>query len=409
MASRAQHPDSLALAVMEPLALTAFTTVNALGAGLASSLRALRAGTSGLRACDFRDAEIDTWIGRVDGLEEAPIEGELAVYDCRNNRLAQLGLLQDGFMDAVARAAACYGSDRVGVLVGTSTSGIGETERAYAERDPETGALPPDFNYRCTHNVFSAADFTRRFLHLEGPALAISTACSSSAKAFASAARYIRAGVCDACVVGGVDSLCLTTLYGFRSLELTSPEPCRPWDAERRGLSLGEAAGFALLERSFENGAEVALLGYGESSDAYHMTAAHPDGLGAIRAMTEALARAGLAPGAVDYVNLHGTATALNDRAEDKAVVAVVGSSTPCSSTKGWTGHTLGAAGITEAVFACLSLREGFLPPSLNTRAVDPELHAAIVRELRDQTVNVVVSNSFGFGGTNCSLVFGRS
>jgi 3-oxoacyl-[acyl-carrier-protein] synthase I len=394
--------------VIAPLALTAVTTVNALGRGTAASLQALRAGRSGLRPCDFPGAEIDTWIGRVEGLEDEPIGGELAAYDCRNNRLAHAALLQDNFSAAVARAAARHGPGRIGVLVGTSTSGIGETERAYAERDPDTGALPSGFNYRCTHNVFSVADFTRRFLRLDGPALAISTACSSSAKVFASAARYIRAGVCDACVVGGVDSLCLTTLYGFRALELTAPEPCRPWDAERRGLSLGEASGFALLERASDVDADVALLGYGESSDAYHMTAAHPDGLGAIRAMTEALARAGLAPGAVDYVNLHGTATPLNDRSEDKAVVAVFGEETPCSSTKGWTGHTLGAAGITEAVFACLSLREGFVPASLNTRMPDPQLRARIVRDLQEQRLAVIVSNSFGFGGTNCSLVFGR-
>jgi 3-oxoacyl-[acyl-carrier-protein] synthase-1 len=399
---------------MVPLAVTAFTTVNALGRGVAPSLAALRRGRSGLRPCDFDGADIATWIGRVEGIEDEPITGDLAGYDCRNNRLARLGLLADDFASAVAAAVARYGAERIGVLVGTSTSGIGETERAYAERDPVTGELPEDFNYRCTQNVFSAADFTRRFLGLEGPAVAISTACSSSAKAFASAARYIRAGLCDACVVGGVDSLCLTTLYGFRALELTSPEPCRPWDAGRTGLSLGEAAGFALLERAeaadsaADDGGGLALLGYGESSDAYHMTAAHPEGRGAIRAIGEALARAGRTADQVDYVNLHGTATPLNDAAEDKAVTAVFGTTTPCSSTKGWTGHTLGAAGITEAAFSLLCLRQGFLPPSLNTRTVDPGLNAAILREERVQPVRTVASNSFGFGGTNCTLIFGR-
>ncbi|MBK8175205.1 MAG: beta-ketoacyl-[acyl-carrier-protein] synthase family protein [Rhodospirillales bacterium] len=390
------------------MAITAFTTVNALGRGLQASLTALCSGTSGLRACDFPRAEIDTWIGRIEGLEHEAIKGSFAEYDCRNNRLVRLALLQDDFSVAVEAAVRRYGPERIGVLIGTSTSGIGETERAYAERDPLTGELPADFNYRCTQNVFSAADLSRRLLKLEGPALAISTACSSSAKAFASAARYIRAGMCDACVVGGVDSLCLTTLYGFRALELTSPQPCRPWDTGRDGLSLGEAAGFVLMERLGAGELGLAFLGYGESSDAYHMTAAHPEGRGAIRAMNEALARAGLRAEQVDYVNLHGTATPLNDRAEDRAVVAVFGTETPCSSTKGWTGHTLGAAGITEAIFSCLCLREGFIPASLNTRHVDSQLSAAIVRESRTQPVNIIVSNSFGFGGTNCSLVFGR-
>lgn len=390
-----------------PIRIGAYTTVNALGRGVAASLTALLDGESGLRPCDFLDADIPTWIGRVEGLEEAPIVGPLAAYDCRNNRLARLGLIADGFDQAVLAARRNYGAGRIGVFIGTSTSGIQQTEDAYRRRDPISGELPADFHYRETHNVFSVADFTRRFLDLEGPALAVSTACSSSAKVFATAARHLFAGTCDAAVVGGVDSLCLTTLYGFRALELTSPDPCRPWDAERNGLSLGEAAGFALLERDID-GDGLALLGYGESSDAYHMTAAHPEGAGAALAMQAALDRANVAAIEVDYINLHGTATPSNDSAEDKAVVRVFGRQTPCSSTKGWTGHTLGAAGITEAVFSFLCLEHGFIPATLNTRRPDPALGAGLVLETRHQPLQRVLSNSFGFGGTNCSLLFGR-
>ncbi|MFO1154427.1 MAG: beta-ketoacyl-[acyl-carrier-protein] synthase family protein [Rhodospirillales bacterium] len=372
------------------------------------SLAALRSGRSGLRACDFGDADIPTWIGRVDGVEDEPIRGDLAAFDCRNNRLCRLGLIADGFDRAVADAVARHGADRVGIFIGTSTSGIEATERAYQRLDPVSGRLPADFDYEHTHNVFSVAAFTRAWLGLSGPASAISTACSSSAKVFATAYRHIRAGFCDAAVVGGCDSLCLTTLYGFRALELTSPDPCRPWDAERNGLSLGEAAGFALVEPAGpEDRGELALLGYGESSDAYHMTAAHPEGAGAALAMRDALDRAGLQATDVDYINLHGTATPSNDAAEDKAIVQVFGADTLCSSTKGWTGHTLGAAGIIEAAFSLLALRHGLVPANLNTSRIDPALVAKIACETETRPLDRVISNSFGFGGTNCSLVFG--
>ncbi|MBS1220598.1 MAG: beta-ketoacyl-[acyl-carrier-protein] synthase [Proteobacteria bacterium] len=393
---------------IKPLAIAACTLTNALGPGIAASLDALRRGESGLRPCDFEDVVLNTWIGRVAGLEEEPLRGEFAPFDCRNNRLARLGLEQDGFGAAVRQARDRYGPDRIGVFVGTSTSGIGATEQAYRQRDLITRSLPATFDYRHTHNVFSVADFTRRWLGLTGAAFAISTACSSSAKAFASAWRQMRAGFCDAAVVGGVDSLCLTTLYGFNALGLASTRPCRPWDVERDGLSVGEAAGFALLEWAEPGDDRVLLLGYGESSDAWHMTAAHPEGAGAALAMQQALARAEVLPAQVDYINLHGTATPLNDAAEDRAVVRVFGSDTPCSSTKGWTGHTLGAAGITEAIFVSLCLEQGLIPGTLNTRQRDPKLGAGLVLETRESPLRLALSNSFGFGGTNCSLLFGR-
>jgi 3-oxoacyl-[acyl-carrier-protein] synthase-1 len=393
---------------IKPLAVTACTVTNALGRGMAASLAALRNGESGLRPCDFEDADLPTWIGRVAGVEEEPLTGEFAAFDCRNNRLARLALEQDGFSTVVRQARDRYGAERIGVFVGTSTSGIGATEQAYRNRDPATGSLPETFDYQHTHNLFSAADLTRRWLGLSGVALAVSTACSSSAKVFASAFRHISAGFCDAAVVGGVDSLCLTTLYGFNALGLASTQVCRPWDPGRDGLSIGEAAGFALLEWAEPGDGRMRLLGYGESSDAYHMTAAHPEGAGAALAMEQALARAGLRPEQVDYINLHGTATPLNDAAEDKAVLRVFGPDTPGSSTKGWTGHTLGAAGIVEALLVGLCLEQNFIPGTLNTRQRDPNLGAGVVLRNQEQILRIAMSNSFGFGGTNCSLLFGR-
>jgi 3-oxoacyl-[acyl-carrier-protein] synthase-1 len=251
----------------------------------------------------------------------------------------------------------------------------------------------------------------RARLALAGPAWTVSTACSSSAKVFGTAARMIAAGVIDAAVVGGVDSLCLTTLYGFNSLELLAREPCRPWDRSRSGLSIGEAAAFALLEPlpAAPAPGAIALYGVGESSDAHHMSSPHPEGLGARLAMAAALEAAALRPGDIDYVNLHGTATPSNDAAEDRAVSELFGTDTPCSSTKGATGHTLGAAGGVEAVIATLALRHGYIPAGANTLEPDPALRAHYVLEGRAAPLARVLSNSFGFGGSNCSLVLGRA
>jgi 3-oxoacyl-[acyl-carrier-protein] synthase-1 len=382
---------------MRPLAVTAYTATSALGRGIAPMLDALRRRTGGLKPNDFDRAELRTWIGRVAGLEDEPVTGPLAEFDCRNNRLARVGLAQDGFTQKVTQARDKYGAKRVAVLLGTSTSGIRRTELAY-----RTGNFE-DLRYRYAQNLFSVTDYVRRALGLEGAAMTISTACSSSAKVFASAWRYIEAGVADAAVVGGVDSLCLTTLHGFTSLQLVSDEPCRPFDAARKGMSIGEAAGFALLERADSS---LALVGYGESSDAHHMSTPHPEGEGALGAMRQALERAGLEPSAIDYVNAHGTATPANDRAEDRALARLFGGKVPVSSTKGWTGHTLGAAGIVEATVCFLALEHGFIPATLNTSVVEPGLESQIMLENRSAPVRRALTNSFGFGGSNCSLVF---
>ncbi len=388
------------------LAISKYTLVNALGRGVEASFSRLREAQSGVSRCDFENIELQTWIGRVAGLEEEPIVGDLARFDCRNNRLALAALRMDDFMQAVAETKDRYGAGRIGVFLGTSTSGIRQTEIAY-EYAATHGSLPDDFDFFCTHNNYSVVDYSQRVLGLQGgPAYAISTACSSSAKVFAVAYRHIMAGLCDAAIVGGVDSLCGMTLYGFNSLELVSSQACKPWDANRDGINIGEAAGFALLERPEYAPDSVMLLGYGESSDAHHMSTPHPQGNGAVLAMQRALASAKMDASDVDYINLHGTATKSNDKSEDCAIGKLF-NNTPCSSTKGWTGHTLGAAGVTEAIFSCLSIENNFMPGTLNLQNKDPELNANILFENRNKEVNVAISNSFGFGGTNCSLAIG--
>jgi 3-oxoacyl-[acyl-carrier-protein] synthase-1 len=397
---------------VKPLLLSAYTTTTCLGRGLKEARSALREGRSGLKPCDFESVKLETWIGEVPAVDAEVLPADLTNFDCRNNRLAQMGLETDGFADAVRDAARKYGLNRVGVFLGTSTSGILEAELAYRQRSPESGALPEAFDYQCTQNSFSVAEFTRAYLGLQGMAMTVSTACSSSAKVFAAAARQLALGTIDAAVVGGVDTLCLTTLHGFASLQLTSSRPCKPYDVSRDGISIGEGAAFAMLERG-ESSSPVAgsvfLVGVGESSDAYHMSAPHPEGLGARLAMQSALHSANLSVADVGYINLHGTSTPANDAAEAKAVMALFGNRVPCSSTKGATGHTLGAAGALEAIFCAIALTDANLPGSPGTDQLDPATPLHYLTKSQAMDIRYALSNSFGFGGSNCSLIFGIS
>ncbi len=398
-------------AAIPPLALSDFSLVTSLGAGRAQTIAALRAGRHGLAPCTFGSLPFMTYVGEVTDVDTCCLDDKLSGFDCRNNRLAAMALLQDGFADTVASARERYGADRLGVFVGTSTSGLLQTEAAYRHLDPVSGRLPTEFDYTRTHNTYALARFVQTILDLTGPAFVISTACAATAKVFGSAARMIRADVCDAAVIGGADTLCATTLFGFRALGVTAEEPCRPFDAERSGISIGEAAGFVLLERAARrhDPNTIFLLGVGESSDAYHMSSPHPEGVGPRLAMERALAAAGLEPSAIDYINLHGTGTPVGDAAEDRAVFDLFGAATPCSSTKGFAGHTLGASGVIEAIFCALCIQHAFLPGSPHTRKVDPAFKIQYVREGRYADINQVISNSFGFGGANCSLVLGRA
>ncbi|MFC5570366.1 beta-ketoacyl-[acyl-carrier-protein] synthase family protein [Lysobacter yangpyeongensis] len=396
---------------MAPLAIRAYTATTALGRGREAQRRALRERRGGLRRNDLPvlapdQAPLDCWIGRVAGLEELALPAELARWECRNNRLAWLALQQDGLRAAIDAAVARHGAARVAVVIGTSTASIAATEEGYARL--EDGAMPADLRRPLIHTPHSPGVFVQAATGLRGPCVTIATACSSSAKVFAQAARLIEADLCDAALVGGIDTLCGSVLFGFNSLQLVSPEPCRPFDAARTGLSLGEAGGYALLERATADDA-LLLRGYGESSDAHHMSTPHPQGLGAQLAMRDALARAGLPPEQVDYLNLHGTATPANDSVEALAVAALFPDSLHASSTKGWTGHTLGAAGIVESVFALLALEHGELPGILNSTTPDPACGPQIRFEAAQRTIGNAMNNSFGFGGNNCSLVFGRA
>ncbi len=395
----------------EPLVLTASTAVSAIGRGASAHCDALLNRTSGLRPNDF-DPAVGGWIGRVPGVEAHALPPAMAGFDCRNNRLADMALRTDEFAGAVAEACAEYGAGRIAVVLGTSTSGVNAAEDAYRRRDGD-GPLPTGFDYDHTQDLFSLGSYVRTALGLRGPALVISTACASSARCFMDAAQLIRTGVCDAAVVGGADSLCRMTLHGFAALELLSPTPCRPCGADRTGISIGEAAGFALLERADARRRDgsttprLALLGAGATSDGYHMSSPHPEGVGAAGAMRQALRCAGLSPQDIDWINLHGTGTRANDVTEDVAVAALFGDGVPCSSTKGWTGHTLGACGILEAVIAGQCMAGGFVAGCLGIDAPDPAFRAQVATATLDRLVRTVVSNSFGFGGINCSLVLG--
>lgn len=381
---------------------------SALGAGLTPTIEAMRQQRSGVRPMRWETVDLDTCLGEVAGLDDYRLREDLAAFDCRNNRLAQLGLEQDGFAAAVREAMRRHGPDRIGVFLGTSTSGILSSELAYRQRDA-TGAFTTPLDYRHTHNCHSVADFVRSYFGLTGPAFVVSTACSSSAKVFGNAQRMLDNGLIDAAVVGGVDSLCLTTLYGFNSLQLVSTRPCRPFDAGRDGISIGEAGAFILVERADHPApGAIVMSGIGESSDAHHMSSPHPEGLGARTAMQQALFMAGLQAAQIDYINLHGTATPSNDAAEDKAVSSLFGTATPCSSTKGHTGHTLGAAGGIEAIICALALQHGLAPGGCGTTELDPKLQSRYLLGNLELPLRHVLSNSFGFGGSNCSMVLSR-
>lgn len=392
---------------MTPLAIRACTATSAVGPGLDALAGALREGRSGLRRNDFGSDPLECWIGRVDGLETLALPAALEPWDSRNHRLAWLALGQDGLPDAIADAIARHGAERIAIVIGTSTSSIGSTEAAYARL--QDGRFPDDLARHRVHTPHALGEFVQRATGLRGPCITVATACSSSAKVFAQAARLIAAGLADAALVGGVDTLCGSVLFGFNSLQLVASEPCRPFDAGRTGLSLGEAGGFALLERANAGDSGLQLRGYGESSDAHHMSSPHPEGLGALMAMRDALARAGIDAADVGYLNLHGTATPANDSIEAAAVAMMFPDNLHASSTKGWTGHTLGAAGIVESVIALLALQHGELPGTLNSDTPDPACGPQIRFAPQRADIHHAMNNSFGFGGNNCSLVFGRA
>ena len=385
------------------IAITARAAVTCVGRGREAHTEAMRAMRSGLAPCDMAGIDVPCFIGRVDGVDAFANPGPLDAWDNRASRLALMALGTDGLSGVVEAAISRWGARRVGLVLGTSTSGIERLERAYRSR---VGDGPIDAGYSMRHHSDHHAVTACLIEHLgvTGPSYTVSTACSSSAKAVVDAAQLIRLGLCDAVLAGGVDSLCMTSVYGFEALELVSRRPCRPFDAGRDGLSVGEGAGFLLLER---DGDGPHMLGYGETSDAVSMSTPPPDGAGAAAAMRAALDCAGMAPERVGFLKLHGTATPANDSAETAAAAAVFLEPVPAASFKGLIGHTLGAAGAVEAVMCLDAMDAGFVPGSAGLRTPDPALPASIQARTTTARYDVALCNAFGFGGSNCTLVLG--
>lgn len=375
--------------------------MNALGRTTAEVLAALDAGRSGLGPSPL-PVTMPTVVGAVHG-ELPPLEAAHAAYDCR---LARIGVMAFAEVEeAVRRAVSRWGGERVAIVLGTSTGGLEETEQAFFAW-LEHGTIPPRYDYERQHNFAAFGDLLAERSGARGPSYVVSTACSSSGKVAASAARLIEADLADAVLVGGIDSLTRMTLQGFHSLGILSPSSCRPFGAERDGINIGEGAALFLMEREGES--PVHVLGVGESADAYRMSSPEPTGRGARESMERALAQAGMTPGDVDHINAHGTATKLNDAAEALAIEALFGDRVPVSSTKGYTGHLLGAAGATEIVFAIHAVVSGRLPATLGCDPLDPEVRIRVQREAATGRYRRVLSNSFAFGGSNVSVLIGE-
>lgn len=377
----------------------------ATGNGLKQLREALHDQRSGLRKNDLPQSDLNTWIGRVSGVEDIPWNDSNQQWESRNNALIQLGLQQGSLLSSLARIKETFSPQRIGIVMGSSTSSIDRAETAYCHISNEE--LPEKYNQEFVLNPHAPTLYVAEYCDIQGPAITINTACSSSAKVFATAARWLRQGIVDAVLVGGADTLCLSVLHGFHSLQLVSENPCRPFDQNRDGINLGEAAGFAILCRA-ENAQThtgIKLSGYGESSDAHHMSHPHPDGLGAKLAMEQALRASELNNKEIDYINLHGTASRANDHIEGN-IVATLFPEAFASSTKGWMGHTLGAAGIMESIIAIDSIKTGLAPGTLNLENIDAEIPLRLSAQNHNMTIQHAMTNSFGFGGNNCSLIF---
>ncbi len=384
--------------------VSAVGMVNALGNTLADISANLSLGNAPGMALshDWLSGGRPCWLGHVCGpLPEIP--ARLEHHNSRNNRLLLAAL--DPIRPQVENAIATYGQDRVAVVLGTSTSGLNESEQLFGAARREKPLS--DYHYQ-QQELGDPARFLSALLQLTGPAYTLSTACSSSARAIISGRRIIEAGMADVAIVGGADSLCRMTINGFDSLECLSAKRCAPFGADRDGISVGEGAALMLLSAEPQ---PIALLGCGESSDAWHMSAPHPDGVGAKRAITMALADAGLQPADIGYINLHGTATRLNDHIEAQVIQALFADQVGCSSTKHLTGHTLGAAGAIEAALAWLLLTADLPLPaqSFSSAGRDQTLaECGLLTATSRLRQRRIMSNSFAFGGNNTCLILGE-
>lgn len=389
-----------------PIGVAAWTVSTAAGLGAQALADAIRTHRSGLAPNADASMPLPTSVGRIHAIDTMDWPEAWREWDSRATRLARLAAAQDGFDAAVAAARERFGPRRVALALGTSAATIGASEAAYRHLDAE-GRFPAGRRSPRLNTPHAIADVLQRGWAIEGPCVTVSTACSSSAKVFASAQRWLSLGWADAVVVGGVEALSASLLYGFRALGLVAEGPCRPFDAARGGISVGEAAGLALLTRE---DAPIRLVGHGESNDAHHMSSPHPQGLGAQKALDAALQRAGLAAADIDFVNLHGTASAMNDEVEAALVARRYRDDVHACATKGLTGHTMGAAGIVEAAVCFLALQGQGRAGSVHTAGADPAFGPVFARQLAlrpdAERATRAASHSFGFGGNNAVLVF---
>ncbi len=393
-----------------PIAVTAYAASNGLGRETKTVMDNLFSGRRGLSICPARYG-VETWVGQVaDETDELPaLEDEVAEFESRQARVCQLVTLQ--IREAVHGAKRRWGAARVGLIVGTSTAGIAASERAWSHH-AVSGRLPRGFRFDRQHGLGATTAVIRGLTGIAGPGYVVSTACSSSGRVFACAQRLLALNLCDAVLVGGVDTLCRLTVQGFNSLRLISPEPCLPFSSLRRGINIGEGGALLLLERECSRPTPM-LLGVGESSDAHHMTSPHPEGLGARSAMERALRQGAIAPSRVDQINVHGTGTPQNDATEGRAVLDLVGRSSMSRvavvATKGYTGHMLGAAGATEAIFAIESMVRGIIPGSVGSESLDTTIGVELSARAQERATHYALSNSLAFGGSNVSVLFGSA
>lgn len=386
--------------VDRPWPITAYGAACGLGRTTADVLAGLRAGADGLVPVGReRGLPFTSWFGFVPG-ELAPLPTDLVAWDTRHARLVAHGV--DLVREAVEGAVARWGRERVGVVVGTTTGGMADTEARYPDWRAH-GAFTDGYDLRRQHAQLATAELIATLVGATGPRISQSSACSSSNKVLGTARRLLDLGVCDAVVVGGVDSWCRFTMMGFRSLEVLTSDRCAPFAADRTGINLGEAAALLLVER--DGDARALLRGVGETSDAHHMTQPHPEGSGLVAAMREALSRSGVAPEQVDLVNAHATGTRLNDTAEAAAIRAVLPHGPPVIGTKGATGHTLGACGGLEAIFTIASLAEGWAPGTRTRAPLEEGLGIDVRTEAWTGRFRYALSTTAAFAGHNAAVL----
>lgn len=330
---------------------------------------------------------------------------EYPEHKSRNS--AVLAFFTDSIKDSINELKQKYSKDRIAIILGTSTSGLDETENEL-KKFMQTGVPSRDFYYK-SQEFGDPSMFLADYLEIDGPAYTISTACSSSARALICGKRMLESGLVDAVIAGGADTLCKVSINGFNSMGVISQERCLPFNKNRAGINIGEGGGLMILSKEK---ASLELLGVGESSDAYHVSSPDPSGAGAISAMEMALNDASLTTDDIGYVNLHGTATKLNDAMESKAMASLFKGKVPCSSTKYMTGHTLGAAGIVEAAILCYLLKHDLDLPvqDFSHDEIDDTLdECGLIKEKIKAKKKVMMSNSFAFGGNNASIIIAKA